>query len=198
MSNEDVQNLRLIVFRHISQADLTVYISADTPEHLRSLKAKLYRDEVAVHSVRLSDLKASPTFALTSVIIAFPPLVPDGRSYSLQLESSLSQATHTYVNHPVHFKANSSFRLIRLSFFPQPRSTDSELSHSSYIVIPLLIITLIMYYQRVSVVEYVNYFMQMQSRVNVNTRTHNMDDSGTDTLIVEPIVGKRKLRPRKT
>ncbi|XP_075235933.1 BOS complex subunit NOMO3 [Lycorma delicatula] len=199
VSREDVRNLRLIVFRLISQTDLTVYISSDTPEHLRSLKAKLYRDEVALHSVRLSDLKATPTFALTSVVITFPPLVPDGRSYSLQLESSLSQATHSYVNHPVHFKANSSFRLVRLSFFPQPRSTDSELSHSSYIVIPLLLITLITYYHRTSVLEYFNYLMQMQSRVNVNTRTHSLDDSGTDTpLIVEPIIGKRKMKPRKT
>lgn len=195
--NEDVQNLRLIIFRHISQNDLTLYISADTSEHLRSLKAKLYRDDVQIHSVRLSDLKATPTFALTSVIVTFPPLIPDGRSYSIQLESSLSQTTHSYVNHPVHFKANSSFRLVRLSFFPQPRSTDSELSQSSYFVILLLIIAGISYYHQSAVLEYFKYFMQMQARA-VNSRTHNTDDSISDALIVEPVVGKRKMKPRKT
>ncbi|XP_039289958.1 nodal modulator 1-like [Nilaparvata lugens] len=204
--NKDVDSVRLIVLRKLAQTDVTVLVEADTAEHLRSLKAKLYRDEVVVHSMRLAHLKVTPTFALTSVALALPPLPPDGRTYTLQLESSLSQAAYTYSTQPVRFKADSSFRSARLSFFPQPRTHDSELSHSSYLLVPLLAALTLLFYNRsaaLRVLELFNWCVASLAAVREHSaRAHHTQDAGLSdsdaALLVEPVGGKRKSKPRKT
>lgn len=202
VKNEDVHGLHMIVFRPVSRTDITAYITADTPEYLRTLRAKLYREDVPVYTVSLSDLKATPTFALKSVAIALPPVPADGRGYYIQLESSLSTNTHSYSTYPVHFKANSSFHLVRLNFSPVPRTHEHELSHTSYLALPLFLIAVILYINRATVYSLITQLMDAKFNPNssYSGRQSLIDDGSNDTgLIVEQIgTGKRKSKPRKT
>lgn len=199
--NEDIQGLRLVVFHPVSRTDITVYITADTPDYLRSLRAKMLRDDTTLHTVRLSDYKATPTFALSSIVLAFPSVPADGKGYYIQLESTLSQNTHTYTTQPVYFKANSSFRLVRFNFSPTPKAHDSELSQSSYLAIPLMIIAAVIYYHRIIVLNFITQVLQAKYTPNssyVSQHAALIDDSGSDSVMVEQITGKRKAKPRKT
>lgn len=202
VTNKDIHGLHLIVFRPVSRTDVTAYITADTPEYLRTLRARLYREDVQIYTVSLSDLKATSTFALKSVAIALPPVPADGRGYYIQLESSLSQNTHSYSTYPVHFRANSSFHLVRLNFSPVPRTHEHELSHTSYLAVPLFLIAVILYFNRATVYSLITQLMDTKFNPNssYSARQSLIDDGSNDAgLIVEQIgTGKRKSKPRKT
>lgn len=190
------------MFRPVSRTDITAYITADTAEHLRTLRAKLYREDVPVFTVSLSDLKVTSTFALKTVAIALPPLPADGRGYYIQLESSLSTITYSYSTYPVHFKANLSFHVVRLNFSPIPRTHEQELSHTSYLALPILLIIIIVFVNRSSFCSTVRDLVDARLIANssYSGRQSPIDDGSNDAgLIVEQIgTGKRKSKPRKT
>lgn len=73
-----MHGLNMIVFRPISRTDVSVYVTTESAEHLRSLKVKMFRDDTTVHTIRLSSLKPTASFALTSTALVFPPVPADG------------------------------------------------------------------------------------------------------------------------
>lgn len=154
----------------------------------------MFRDDTTIHTVRLSSLKATPTFALKTTALVFPPVPADGRTYSIQLESSLSQKTHNYQTHPVYFKANSSFQLVRLNFVTTTRASDSELSHTSYLTLPLLLVALLVFYNRDSAKVFVNWLRESKLTSPDNSQ---LEDSSGEAVLVEQISVKRKIRQRK-
>jgi hypothetical protein len=207
----DVTGLKLIVFHPITQMDLTVQVQAANPEHLWTLRAKLCREDSPdspVHIIKLDSPNGKPPLrkSACSTMLVFPSLPADGRGYFLQLESTLPQSTHLYTTHAVHFKANASFRLVKLSFKPEPKVLEHELGHSSYFALPLMIIALVMYFNHLKILPYVNRISQslsssLTSGVNTGRATNTTSDhAAADAVMVEPIINvtKRKLRPRKT
>ncbi|KAJ9597688.1 hypothetical protein L9F63_011454 [Diploptera punctata] len=125
----DIQGLRLIVFHPLNQMDLTVYVQATNAEYLRTLRAKLCREDAPdspVHVMKLDSSNGKSSRGLNSAMLVFPSIPADGRGYFLQLESSLSHQTHSYTTHAVHFKANSSFKLVRLLSNQNQRSWNKN------------------------------------------------------------------------
>ncbi|PNF29184.1 Nodal modulator 1 [Cryptotermes secundus] len=207
----DVTDLRLVVFHPITQMDLTVHVQTTNPEHLRTLRAKLCREDSPdspVHIVKLDSPngKSPSSKGTNAAMLVFPSLPADGRGYFLQLESTLSHSTHSYTTHAVHFKANSSFRLVKLSFKPEPKVLEHELVHSSYFALPLIIMAVVIYFNHVKILPFLNWIVQSLSSsltTGVNTsRAINTtsDHAAVDAVMVEPIINvtKRKLKPRKT
>ena len=188
--------------------DLTVHVQATNAEYLRTLRAKLCREDAPdspVHIMKLDSSNGKSSRGLNSAMLVFPSIPPDGRGYFLQLESSLSHQTHSYTTHAVHFKANSSFKLIKLSFKPEPKITEQELGHSSYFALALIVIGVITYLNKQKVVPFLNWLSQSLSNslsTGVNSRANivNIDHSVSDAVIVEPVLNltKRKAKPRKT
>ncbi|PSN32990.1 Nodal modulator 1 [Blattella germanica] len=205
----DVSGLRLIVFHPLNQMDLTVHVQTTTAEHLRTLRAKLCREDSPdspVHIMKLDSSNGKSSRGLNAAMLVFPSVPADGRGYFLQLESTLSQQTHTYTTHAVHFKANSSFKLVKLSFKPEPKVLEQELGHSSYFALPLMIIVLVVYLNQQKVLPFLNRLSQSLS-TSLNTGVNNSrmsnvntDHNVSDAVIVEPVMSitKRKAKPRKT
>ncbi|XP_021915728.1 nodal modulator 1 isoform X3 [Zootermopsis nevadensis] len=207
----DVTGLRLIVFHPLHQMDLTVQVQATNAEHLRTLRTKLCREDAPdspVHTIKLnSPSKKSPSTIDTNIaVLVFPSLPADGQGYFIQLESTLPQSTHSYKTHAVHFKANVSFRLVKLLFKPELKILEQELGHSSYLALPLMIIGLVVYLNQQKVLPFLNWIAQSLSNslttgVNSSRVTNpTSDHSAADAVMVEPVINvtKRKLKPRKT
>lgn len=127
----DIVEVRIIVFRHLSQMDISGNVI--TPlEHLNTLKVRLVHDDVIDHTIHTVALAHSNFFHL-------PPLQLDGRSYNLRLETSLSRAAFDYDLPQVNFIANVSYQHFSLKFSPRPRSTDHDVHQGSYLAIPFAI-----------------------------------------------------------
>ncbi|KAL1122190.1 hypothetical protein AAG570_003595, partial [Ranatra chinensis] len=202
VSSADVEGLRLYALRPIIRTDITVYVVPDHPEDLKTLRVKLCREEApdtAVYVVKLSDYKPTAGgYALSTVILTLPPVPADGRGYIVKLESSLSQSTHAYTLRPVHFKADSPLRLVRLGFSPRAKASEPELSQPSYLAVPLIVLALLSYYHRNSLSTFAAVIMQARIGAPVprNGVGGASDDSGSETFL-DP-VPKRKTKSRKT
>lgn len=192
--------------------DLTAHVQAPTAEHLRTLKAKLCREDAPdspVHVVKLEPLSGKGSRGNNAAMIMFPSIPVDGRGYFLQLESTLSRAAFTYTTHAIHFRANSSFKHVRLVFKPEPKVTEQELGHSSYVALPLIIIGVLIYTNRLKVIPVLNRMVQslngsltQTSAVGNNGRNSavSSEHNTVDAVMVEPVlnVRSRKVKLRKT
>lgn len=100
----------MFAFRPEWRTDVMVHVVPERPEDLKTLRVRLTLEDASdatIHMVKLADYKpAASGYSLKNVMLAFPPLPSDGRTYIIRLESTLSQATHIYTNRPVHFKVS--------------------------------------------------------------------------------------------
>jgi hypothetical protein len=150
--------------------------------------------------------KSQPSRGINAAMLVFPSLPADGQGYFLQLESSLPQSTHVYSTHAVHFKANTSFKLVKLVFKPEPKVLEHELGHGSYLALPLMVTVLVIYFSRLKVLPFFNRVVQFINSLltrGVSSRVINTappDHGAADAVVVEPVisVSKRKVKPRKT
>jgi hypothetical protein len=154
-----------------------------------------------------SNGKSPPSRGTNAAMLVFPSVPADGQGYFLQLESSLPQSTHAYTTHAIHFKANTSFKMVKLSFKPEPKIIEHEVGHSSYFALPLMVAVLVVYFNRLKVLPFLNWIAQSASGLltrGVNSsrvvNTTSADHGASDAVIVEPVISltKRKVKPRKT
>ena len=117
MESSDVTGLRFAVIKSINQADVVVTVHSE-PEHIKTIKLNLYRDDqpdVVLNTIKLD----------TSPLIFLPVLPMDGRKYYLHLESSLGRHGYDFQTPGVSFTTNMSVQHLSLRFEPKRKSIEA-------------------------------------------------------------------------
>ena len=126
MEASDMSGLRFAVIKSINQADVAVSVSVREPEHLKTIKLNLYREDqpdAILHSIKMD----------SSPLVILPVLPMDGRRYFLQLESTLSRQGYDYHKAEVSFAADTAIQHVSLQF--QPRRKALEASETTQVSI---------------------------------------------------------------
>ncbi|XP_011332456.1 nodal modulator 3 isoform X2 [Ooceraea biroi] len=205
---EDIHGLRLIAFHPISRTDVSVHVTSIQPEHYRTIKVKLCREDAPDSPVHISKLDAQQSTSKIAgshnagFLVHFPPLQADGRKYFVQLESSLSQAVHKYRTVPIYFEANSSFKYVKLTFNAERKVDQSEMSQTSVIALPFIILVALAFVNRDKLWTWLNTLLERRSKPAPSSRAPVQAipiDPRADDIIVEQImnINKRKTKPRK-
>ncbi|KAK9506380.1 hypothetical protein O3M35_008331 [Rhynocoris fuscipes] len=187
--------------RPTSRTDVLVYVLPDRPEDLKTLRLRLSCEdgpETLVSLIKLSDYKPSQNgYSLSSVPVLLPPLPADGKTYILQMETSLSQSTHEYTLRPIHFKASGYSKVIRIPFSPRIKSRDADLSQSSYLLLPFLMAIGLAFYKKEKVQTMLNSALD-RARASHQPTQHSSSsyDSSSETFLSEH--PKKKYKSRKT
>lgn len=180
-----------------------MFLELDSAEHLRTLQLRLLDDDGGVvHTLKLGDWKTS-RYPLKSVLLPFPTLPLNNMNYCVQMDSSLSKSAFTYVPQTVYFTANNTFHLIKLSFKPELKLSDSEIKHSYTVAIIIVLLALIYWYKDMLLLALTQ--LQMNSRITLPEclSRYSQPYKGKDTektfIEFEPglTVVKRKIKPRK-
>lgn len=206
---EDIRGLRLIAFHPISRTDVSVHVTSAQPEHYRTIKVKLCREDAPDSPVHVSKLDVQQSTSKNvgnynaGFLVHFPPLQADGRKYFVQLESSLSQAVHKYRTIPVYFEANSSFKYVKLAFNAERKVDQGEMNQTSVIALPFIILIALAFLNREKLLIWLNALLERRSKPVPNSRAPVQVipiDPRADDIIVEQImnINKRKTKPRKT
>lgn len=157
MEATDVSGLRFAVIKSINQADVAVSVATSEPEHLKTIKLNLFRDDqpdVVLHSIKLDG----------SPLVMLPVLPMDGRKYFLQLESSLSRQGYDYQRSEVSFTANTSIQHVGLQFQPKRRALEAgETTQVSVRGILFLLLCAVLGYYHQSVLPLLNRLMVLGS-----------------------------------
>lgn len=222
VASQDVYDLRLMTLQPISRTDVSVHVVSVQPEHYRSLKVKLCREEAPdspLHVFKI-DNQHSMSSNLHSnnpgVLVHFPPLQTDGKRYMVLLESSLSRASHDYKTIPVYLQANSSFQYAKLVFNAERRHDNTDANQIAIVPLTLIVIVAIAFVRREGLLSWLNTTVDKWSRRRRSAASStgrslqsatpvggiSIDDARADDIIVEQIKNinskSRKVKPRKT
>uniref|UniRef100_A0A2P2I1N0 Nodal modulator 3-like n=1 Tax=Hirondellea gigas TaxID=1518452 RepID=A0A2P2I1N0_9CRUS len=144
VEKQDIIGLRLVVLRYFNQMDVVGTVDAPK-EHLHTISIKVYREDVSdspVHTVKITN---HPFFML-------PPMIADGKTYTLHLESTLSLMQYTYRTTEVSFTADSSFKHLKLNFRPTMRTLDAEMNRNTMagLLLAIIVIAMMANYQKIA------------------------------------------------
>ncbi|XP_046603692.1 nodal modulator 2 [Neodiprion virginianus] len=206
-ATEDIHGIRLIAFHPILRTDLSVHIDAAHPEHYRTLRVKLCREDIPdspIHVVKLDTQHASKLGNSYSAgfLIHFPPLQADNKKYFVQLESSLSQTLHKYKTIPIYFEANSSFKHVKLSFHAERKVDQGDVNQTSVVALPLIMLVALAFLNREKLWNNLTTLVENWTKPVPISRSPVQTvpvDPRADDIIVEQImnINKRKVKPRK-
>nr|XP_031847877.1 nodal modulator 3 [Nomia melanderi] len=206
--SEDIHGLRLIAFHPISRTDVSVHVVSVQPEHYRTLKVKLCREDMPDSPIHTSKLEGQQLSKIGSnynagFLVHLPPLQADGKKYFVQLESSLPQTMHKYRTVPFYFEANSSFKHVKLTFNAERKIDQSEMNQTSVIALPFIMLIAFAFLNREKIWTWLNASIERRSKPAASSRTPIQAvpiDPRADDIIVEQImnINKRKTKPRKT
>lgn len=206
--SQDIHGLRLIAFHPISRTDVSVHVVSVQPEHYRTLKVKLCREDMPDSPIHTNKLEAQQLTKIGSnynvgFLVHLPPLQTDGRKYFVQLESSLSETMHKYRTLPFYFEANSSFKHVKLTFNAERKIDQNELSQTSVIVLPFIMLIAFAFLNREKIWTWLSSSIERRSKPNASSRAPIQAvpiDPRADDIIVEQImnINKKKTKPRKT
>ncbi|KZC07453.1 Nodal modulator 3 [Dufourea novaeangliae] len=207
-TSQDVHGLRLIAFHPLLRTDVSVHVVSVHPEHYRTLKVKLCREDMPDSPIHSSKLDAQPLNKIgnnynAGFLVHLPPLQADGKKYFVQLESSLPQTMHKYRTVPFYFEANSSFKHVKLTFNAERKVDSSDMSQTSVIALPFIMLVAFAFLNREKIWTWLNASIERRSKPSPSSRTSIQAvpiDPRADDIIVEHImnINKRKMKPRKT
>lgn len=207
-TSEDIRNLRLIAFHPISRTDISVHIVSVQPEHYRTLKVKLCKEDMPdspIHTLKLDSQHANKinNNYNAGFLVHLPPLQADGKKYFVQLDSSLSQTMHKYRTAPVYFDANSSFKYVKLMFNAERKVDQGDMNQTSVVALPFIMLVAIAFFNREKLWMWLNTLVERWSKPVPSSRAPVQAipiDPRADDIIVEQImnINKRKTKPRKT
>lgn len=138
----DVRNVNMIAIAPLSFVDVTVRVLASENDYYKTLKIFLYKkgSDSPVHSQRIES-PLNPKSKINPGIMVFFPRIPfDGKTYYLELTSTLSDKSYKYTLPTVQFTANSSSFFSELHFRPELRTAENDLNQNSLSAIVLIFI----------------------------------------------------------
>ena len=119
--NKDIENVRLIAIQPTQLTDTNVLVYTPNIEHYKSLRLSLAL-ESSPHSP-LYSAKLDPAGYAShhnpGLMYVLPRLPADNKTYVLQLESTLSKATHSYGEEVHYFNSDGQFKHFSIEFLPK-------------------------------------------------------------------------------
>ncbi|KAK9299267.1 hypothetical protein QLX08_007630 [Tetragonisca angustula] len=207
-TSSDIRGLRLVAFHPISRTDVSVHVVSMQPEHYRTLKVKLCREDTPDSPIHTSKLETQQLSKIGSAynagfLMHLPPLQADGKKYFVQLESSLSHTLHKYKTIPFYFEANSSFKYVKLTFNAERKIDHSDMNQTSIVALPFIMFITVAFFNREKLWSWLSTLIEKWSKPVPISRTPVQAvpiDPRADDIIVEQImnINKRKTKPRKT
>lgn len=165
-----MKDLKLIVFKPVSQVDILVKVYAENIEHYKHLKVKLTREQgssVVVHNIKVDPAIKFSKSVNNGILIHMPSIPVDNNTYALQLDASLVQNSRS--QHQVHhFIANKSFVYVELDFNVKNTISEQPIKQTSIWSLVFIFLVLFILYN----IEFVAHVLRDKLNFNINSITN--------------------------
>nr|DBA20275.1 TPA: hypothetical protein GDO54_015987 [Pyxicephalus adspersus] len=182
VGNSDIDEVNIIAFRQINQFDLSGNVIT-SPEYLSTLLVKLYESENLDNPIQSVSLGQSLFFH-------FPPLLRDGETYVVQLDSTLPKSQYDYTLPQISFSTQGYHKHITLTFNPTRKLPEQDVVQGSYLALPLTLLLLLAGYNHDKLIPLL---LQLTSRLQ---GVRALGQTGADTG--NPEDAKRLQKRQKT
>ncbi|KAH8394787.1 hypothetical protein KR222_006026 [Zaprionus bogoriensis] len=151
VGNEDVRDINLIAMNPIKIVDITARIMTSHNDFYKSLRIVMYRKgahDSPVYSQRVaSPLNPKASFN-PGIMVYFPRIPLDGKTYVIELQSTLSEKTYSYKLPSYTFVANRTSVYARFDFKPEVRTTEADLNQNSIGALVLIALVAIAFFKQ--------------------------------------------------
>lgn len=140
VESKDVENVNIIAISPIGFVDVAVRVSASSNEHYKTLRVVLYRkgqNDNPIYNNRIEQPLNVKGKTNPGVMVFFPRIPYDGKTYVIELSTTLSKS-HKYEIPAFQFQANRSSVFHEFEFAPEIRAAEPELNQNSIAALVLL------------------------------------------------------------
>ncbi|EDW02305.1 GH19965 [Drosophila grimshawi] len=166
VANEDVRNINLIAINPIKIVDITARIMASQNDYYKTLRIVMYRhgaSDSPVFSQRISTPLNPKSSFNPGIMVYFPRIPRDGKSYVVELQSTLSDKTYIFKLPSFSFVADRSSVYVKLEFNPEVRATEADLNQNSISALVLIALVAIAFFKQDLAVNFLSF---VWSKVN--------------------------------
>ncbi|EDW32208.1 GL10556 [Drosophila persimilis] len=151
VGHQDVRDINLVAMSPLKIVDITARVTATLNDHYKTLRIVMYRrgnSDSPVFSQRVGT-PVNPKARLNPGMTIFLPRIPlDGKSYFVELQSTLSDKTYTYKLPSTSFVADRGSVFIQLDFKPEVRAAETDLNQNSISALVLIALVAIAFFKQ--------------------------------------------------
>lgn len=153
VNKDDVQNINIVAISPISYVDVIARINAASNEHYKTLRVQLYKKEVGpsdnpIYSQRVESPLNVKSRVNPGIMVFFPRIPFDGKTYVVELTTTLSDKNFRYTLPVQSFEANRSTVFLELDFKPEIRLNEGDLNQNSISALILLGLVIIAFFKQ--------------------------------------------------
>lgn len=156
----DVKDVNFMAITPIQQVDVVARISASSNEFYKSLRVHMYRNDAPdkpLHSQRVEQPLNVKSRVNPGIMVFFPRIPYDGRAYTVELTSSLSEKQYKYGLTAQSFVANRSLVFVEIAFEPEVRSLDGDLNQNSLSALLLIAVLAVAFFKQDLAFDFFNF-----------------------------------------
>lgn len=171
VASNDVQNVNIVAISPLTYVDVIARITASNNDYYKSVRVHLYNKghpDNPLHSQRVETPLVAKSRINAGAMVFFPRIPFDGKSYVVELSTSLSEKNFKYTLPSEQFEANRSTIYIELDFEPEIRSNESDLNENSFSALILLALVIIAFFKQELALEF---FTFLWDKINVVAQT---------------------------
>lgn len=151
VANDDVRNINLIAMSPIKIVDVTARIMTSHNDFYKTLRIVMYR-KGASDSPIFSQRVASPLNPKANfnpgIMVYFPRIPLDGKTYVVELQSTLSEKTYSYKLPSQTIVADRNSIYVKFDFNPEVRATEADLNQNSISALVLIALVAIAFFKQ--------------------------------------------------
>lgn len=149
----DVENVNIIAIGPIGFVDVAVRVMASSVDHYKTLRVSLYKkgsNDNPVYNGKMEQPLVGTKGSKTNpgVMVFFPRIPYDGKTYVIELTTTLSKSNHQYEIPSFQFQANRSSVFHEFDFTPEIRAAEPELNQNSIAALVLLCVVAFAFFKQ--------------------------------------------------
>lgn len=169
VGKEDINNINIIAISPMNSIDVIARVTASNNDHYKSLRAVMYKkgqSDSPLYSQRVETPIAPIKSRINPGALVFFPRIPfDGKSYVVELTTTLSDKNYKFTLPIEQFQANRSTIYIDLDFSPELRSNENELNENSFSALILLGLVVIAFFKQELAFEFCSFLWTKMNAV---------------------------------
>ncbi|XP_055839331.1 BOS complex subunit NOMO1 [Episyrphus balteatus] len=190
LGSADIRNVNLIAISPITFVDVTARVTASLNEHYKSLRIQMYRKGSAdspIYSQRVeSPLNVKGRFN-PGIMVFFPRIPLDGKTYFVELKTTISDKLYSYTLPVAQFVANTSSVFVELDFKTEPRSVEGDLNQNSISALVLVALVAIAFFKQDLAMDFLNFVWSRLNAVAQDIAQRQNNNKKKDVRQNEPI-----------
>lgn len=190
IGSEDVENVNFLAMSPITFVDVTARVTASSNDFYKTLRVVMYRKgayDSPVYSQRL-DTPLNPKSRYNPGIMVFFPRIPlDGKTYIVELRSTLSDKTYTYSTRSEQFVADTPSVYIELDFKPEVKSFESDLNQNSISALVLVALVAIAFFKQDIAMAFLNFVWSKINGIAQDLAQKQKSNAKNNQRKIEPI-----------